>query len=62
MKFSEAEGKLKNLVNQEVTIEYIVNIIKSIDSLQVKTNTIFAPQPSPYQNTALRRKIDPETG
>tara|TARA_B100001564_G_scaffold157594_1_gene132384 strand:- start:174 stop:1265 length:1092 start_codon:yes stop_codon:yes gene_type:complete len=62
MKFSEAEGKLKNLVNQEVTIEYIVNIIKSIDSLQVKTNTIFAPQSSPYQNTALGRMIDPETG
>ena len=62
MKFSEAEGKLKNLVNQEVTIEYIVNIIKSIDSLKVKTNTIFAPQPNPYTDTPLGRMVDPDTG
>ena len=62
MKFSEAEGKLKNLVNQEVTIEYIVNIIKSIDSLKVKTNTIFAPQPNPYTDTPLGNMFDPDTG
>ena len=62
MKFSEAEGKLKNLVNQEVTIEYIVNIIKSIDSYQSKTNTILSSQPNPYTDTPLGRMIDPDTG
>ena len=62
MKFSEAEGKLKNLVNQEVTIEYIVNIIKSIDSYQSKTNTILSSQPNPYTDTPLGRMVDPDTG
>lgn len=62
MKFSEAEGKLKNLVNQEITIEEIVNIIKSIDSLKVKTSTILAPQPSPYTDIPLGRMVDPITG